>query len=106
MVADGSILSQGGTAEDDRVFSILAEDDGSIVLAGVSRGAWGNSTTALTGDFAVVKLDDNGAEVWRWQVTLLWFVHKTYDDARKEKYNKYHELNTILWNEYTSCMPT
>lgn len=60
--------SQGGTTEDERPHSILVEEDGSVIIAGGSRGDWGGPN-AGSGDFAAVKLDENGDEVWRWQVT-------------------------------------
>lgn len=42
--------------------------DGSVVLAGVTTGTWSDSYIGGTYDFAAVKLDSSGDEVWRWQV--------------------------------------
>ena len=51
-------------------------DDGSVVLVGCSRGYFDaadatvsdSSDCATPYDFVAVKLDSEGAEVWRWQV--------------------------------------
>lgn len=42
------------------------------MLAGVTGGEWGGADSYVGGyyDFAAVKLDANGDEVWRWQVWL------------------------------------
>ena len=47
------------------MLSIFADDDGSVVIAGHTKGAWNtpNAGPAGTGDFAAVKLDENGTEV-------------------------------------------
>lgn len=49
------------------------EIDGSVMLAGITGGTWGGAYSNVGGeyDFAAVKLDANGDEVWRWQVRLL-----------------------------------
>lgn len=44
-----------------------AGDDGSFVLAGYTDGEWRDSFDDSF-DFAAVKLDANGTELWRWQV--------------------------------------
>lgn len=49
--------------------------DGSVVCTGVSRGLWGNSNPGGS-DFAAAKLDENGTEVWRWQVTIIGYPSK------------------------------
>lgn len=41
--------------------------DGSIVLAGVTDGNWDGELVGTT-DFAAVALDEDGAELWRYQV--------------------------------------
>lgn len=52
---------------EDVWWNAAAGDDGSFVLAGWTDGEWGDSfDTSL--DFAAVKLDANGVELWRWQV--------------------------------------
>lgn len=43
--------------------------DGSIVLAGATGGSWKGTHAGGANDFAAVKLDADGGEVWRWQVT-------------------------------------
>lgn len=59
---------QGGTSGYDRWRGILANADGSVTLAGVSWGLWGDSN-AGGGDIAASKLDENGTDIWNWQVT-------------------------------------
>lgn len=45
----------------------LAED-GSAVLAGLAYGDWDGESSGFT-DFAAVKVDRDGRELWRWQVS-------------------------------------
>lgn len=59
----------GSTASDNFVASAMGPD-GSVVLAGVTTGTWSDSFVGGTFDFAAVKLDSNGDEVWRWQVCV------------------------------------
>ncbi|CAM9680316.1 unnamed protein product, partial [Laminaria digitata] len=47
---------QGGSDEEDHLLGIFADDDGSVVIAGHTKGAW-NTPNAGSGDFAAVKLD-------------------------------------------------
>lgn len=42
--------------------------DGSILLAGVTEASWDDLFTGGTYDFAAVKLDASGNEIWKWQV--------------------------------------
>lgn len=58
---------QGGTLGDDVFVHAAAGDDGSFVLAGWTNGLWSDSFDDSF-DFAAVKLDTNGNELWRWQV--------------------------------------
>lgn len=44
--------------------------DGSIVLAGMAKGVWNGTHVGEYSDFAAVKLDANGNEMWKWQVRL------------------------------------
>lgn len=44
-------------------------EGGSVVLAGSTLGDWSGATAGNI-DFAAVKLDSEGAEVWRWQVSF------------------------------------
>lgn len=48
--------------------SVSATDNGSFVLAGYTTGVWSGEASAGGEDFAAVKLDADGVEVWRWQV--------------------------------------
>lgn len=46
--------------------------DGTIILGGYTAGTWSGSNAggdAGEDDFAVVALDADGKEMWRWQVT-------------------------------------
>ena len=44
-------------------------DDDSVVLAGYTAGNWsGVHSGEFESDFAAVKLDAEGKELWRWQV--------------------------------------
>lgn len=46
----------------------MAGADDSIVLVGATSGDWAGATAGET-DFAAVKVDSNGKEVWRWQAS-------------------------------------
>lgn len=46
----------------------MTGDDGSVFLAGHTLGSFGNGNRGQE-DFVVVKLDEHGVELWRWQVT-------------------------------------
>ena len=48
-------------------FDSAARADGSIVLAGWTSGNWFGEVAGLQ-DFAAVALDEDGEELWRWQV--------------------------------------
>ena len=56
--------------EEDRAYGIFADDDESVVLTGHTNGLWSIASSGAT-DWAAVKLDENGNELWRWQVTQL-----------------------------------
>ena len=60
-------LPQDGTSEDDVIKGVPPGGDGSVILAGHTKGAW-NGPNDGSNDFAAVKLDANGTVVWRWQV--------------------------------------
>lgn len=51
-------------------------DDGSVVLAGQTSGDFDGVISAAV-EFAAVKLDADGAEVWRWQVRRLRFCGRS-----------------------------
>lgn len=58
---------QGGTEYDDYITCAVMGPDDSVVLAGYTRGNWSTENGGGV-DFAAVKLDADGREVWRWQV--------------------------------------
>lgn len=62
--------TKGGTADEDRFYNIAEGNDGSVVITGHTFGVWSirNSGDA---DFAAIKLNEHGVELWRWQVTHL-----------------------------------
>lgn len=62
------IETQDGTILNDKIQAAAATGDGSVVLAGYTHGEWSGELTGEESDFAAVKLDANGTEVWRWQV--------------------------------------
>ena len=68
------LVPQGGTTEDDIIRGVASGSDGSVVLAGYTKGAWIGANDGSY-DFAAVKLDAEGTEVWRWQVTTSLRVH-------------------------------
>lgn len=57
------------------MWAVSTTEDGGFVLAGRTDGTW-NTTSSGGLDFAAVKLDVDGNELWRWQVreSLLVFV--------------------------------
>lgn len=67
-------FGQGGTVEKDWANAVAVSEDGSVVIAGISHGdfAWlDKSSHRLGGDFLAIKLDSEGAEMWRWQVRTI-----------------------------------
>lgn len=47
--------------------------DGSIILGGVTEGNWAGTNPDFDDsgdDFAAIKLDADGAVIWRWQVRV------------------------------------
>ncbi|CAN0401618.1 unnamed protein product, partial [Scytosiphon promiscuus] len=61
-------ISQDGTSGDDRLNAVTVQSDGTIVLGGSTEGDFDGSN-AGGNDFVIVALDDDGNEIWRWQVT-------------------------------------
>lgn len=82
---------QNGTTGVDTWGSILAHADGSVTLGGTSWGAW-DATNFGSGDFAALKLDENGTEVYRWQVINPSCVSRLRQCTR-EVIRTYHDLN-------------
>lgn len=60
---------QNGTTGNDNVNDVAIGTDGSVFLAGETTGDWGSVNEGRS-DFALVKLDAGGNEIWRWQVRL------------------------------------
>lgn len=60
---------QDGTPEEDDLVEVILTPDGSIVLAGYTRGDW-DGQNAGEADFAAIKLDAEGNEIWRLQVSV------------------------------------
>ena len=60
------VFEQNGTGEEDLFHAATSSDSDSVVLAGYTFGNWDDE--AKGGDFAAVKLDSQGTELWRWQV--------------------------------------
>lgn len=60
-------MLKGGTQEKDKFNCVAVGKDGSAVLAGFSRGAWDGFISGSQ-DFAAVKIDSDGSELWKWQV--------------------------------------
>lgn len=55
----------------DSFRAVTRLDDASVVLAGATRGNWA-MMNAGGDDFAAVKLDGDGLELWRWQASRGW----------------------------------
>lgn len=64
---------QDGTAGVDIATGVALAEDGSAVLSGSTTGHW-NATNLGEPDFAAVKLDVNGALLWKWQVTTMYSI--------------------------------
>lgn len=58
---------QGGTSGEERLFAVLAGEADSFFLFGRTGGVLEDFSVGRT-DLAVIKLDENGTELWRWQV--------------------------------------
>lgn len=56
---------------DEVFYAAAVGGDGSIVFAGRTEGNWSAPNNGSF-DFAVVKLDADASEVWRWQVSWPW----------------------------------
>lgn len=61
-------MTQDGTDGFDQFHAAVITEDNSVVLAGITSGGWGTTRTQADWyDFAAVKLDDDGKEMWRYQ---------------------------------------
>lgn len=67
MLVSLCVSQQRGTSVDDSFSSVAVASDGAVVLAGETSGGWSGAASGGV-DFAAVKLDEDGVEVWRWQV--------------------------------------
>lgn len=61
-------VRRDGTSATDMFYGAADGQDGSVVIAGATEGSWQGAHTGGTNDFAAVKLDVDGGEIWRWQV--------------------------------------
>lgn len=61
-------FEQNGTTGADTLKAAAVGADGSVVLAGATAGSWSGANLRGFSDFAAVKLDSGGKELWRWQV--------------------------------------
>lgn len=62
-----ALSNQGGTSEEDRLLAVAAGEAGSYFLFGRTGGVFKDLSAGAI-DLAVIKLDENGTELWRWQV--------------------------------------
>lgn len=51
------------------ILAAATRADGSIVLGGSTTGDWDRELVGNS-DFAAVALDEDGVELWRWQVCV------------------------------------
>lgn len=61
------VCGQDGTEGLDSISAAVVGDDAYVVLAGYSSGNW-NGFAPGQADWAAIKLDADGNELWRWQV--------------------------------------
>lgn len=61
---------EGSALDGTYIYGAAARADGSVVLTGVTYGNWAAILSGEdgVGDFMAVALDENGDELWRWQV--------------------------------------
>lgn len=65
-----SLFRQNGTIGDDFLRAAAMGDEGSVLLVGDTSGNW-TGVNAGSFDFAAIKLDASGKELWRWQVGVV-----------------------------------
>ena len=95
----GTCISQEGTSEDDKVYGGIAQNGGSVVLAGFSGGNWYGTNSGLR-DFTALELDPDGTVLWRWQVILLTpcpYIRLVGLLASPENNA---DCNTAIWNKW------
>lgn len=62
--------TQDGTNAYDALKDCVVESDGSVYMVGNTQGEWAKAHSGDS-DFAAVKLDEDGRELWRWQVSRM-----------------------------------
>lgn len=63
------ICQAGSSGDDDAVYGVSADAEGSFFLAGKTSGSLdGTTLNAGENDMAAGKLDSDGAVLWYWQV--------------------------------------
>lgn len=67
---------QDGTSSNDSFEAVALMEDGSFILTGYSEGSW-NGANKGAADFVALKIDSDGKEIWKWQVSLFASFFKT-----------------------------
>lgn len=70
-------------------------EDGSVVLAGSTEGSWDGERAGDVSDFAAVKLNADGEEVWRWQVWSMLAFHALYHRSSKGLLSTFAEADGV-----------
>lgn len=65
---------KGGTEVEDHCKGVVITDDGSVIVAGETRGDWGGINAGKM-DFVAVKLNASGEQIWVWQVSYIRSQH-------------------------------
>lgn len=60
--------TQGNSTNNCEGNDVVVTENNSVVLVGYTDGRFGNHSRG-EGDFAAVKLDSDGHELWRWQAS-------------------------------------
>lgn len=68
------------------MYGAAARGDGAVVLGGRTFGKFGDAliNDSSDSDFAVVAIDANGTELWRWQVFTAPFGRYAYSYRRNQ----------------------
>ena len=78
-----TVIYQSGTTGEAGAYGRAAavRGDGSIVVGGLTSGSFATDFVGEDGamDFIAVALDEDGNELWRWQVILVSVVYTQYD---------------------------
>ena len=77
------MIYQSGTTGDGGAYGLQAtvRGNGSVVVGGHTYGSFATDFVGEDGatDFIAVALDEDGNELWRWQVILVSVVYTQYD---------------------------